>query len=274
LIEEVFIYAHTYGLRSECEEESSVHMASGLVINADDWGFDIATTAASYECIRKERVSSVSAMMWMKDSARAAELALCEGIDAGLHLNLTTEPYEMSSFEKMRSDFQKVASFLRINKFSSLFFNPILIASFKRIVEAQIEEYERLYKNPVGRVDGHHHMHLCSNVLLQNLLPPGVVVRRSFTFSRGEKSALNYKYRSLVDQYLVRRWKIVDKFYALPPMDSLRVEKIINEARNCMVEVETHPVIAGEGSYLLGDQFGRLLDISGVRVESHCRDER
>jgi len=242
-------------------------MMSGLIINADDWGFDKATTDAAHQCFKKRRISSASAMVWMRDSARASSIALSDGLDVGLHLNFTTEPDDVSAPKSLLGDFRRVSLFLRTNKYSSVLFNPLLVSSFKRICEAQFEEYERLYKKPVKRLDGHHHMHLCTNVLLSDLYPRGVIVRRSFTFSRGEKSRLNQVYRSLVDGRLRDKWKTVDQFYALPPMNPLRISKIVRIAQDALVELESHPVRSDEKSFLLGDEFGHMLDSNGVSVE-------
>src|SRR5712671_5161398 len=61
-----------------------------LIVNADDWGRDRSTTAAILNCAVRGVASSVSAMVFMEDSERAAAIAQERGIDAGLHLNLTT----------------------------------------------------------------------------------------------------------------------------------------------------------------------------------------
>jgi len=46
-----------------------------LVINADDWGRDRTTTDKILECTNVGTVSSVSAMVFMEDSERAAALS-------------------------------------------------------------------------------------------------------------------------------------------------------------------------------------------------------
>src|SRR5258708_35665539 len=60
-----------------------------LIVNADDWGQDHESTERTFECLVRGTVSSVSAMVFMEDSVRAAAMACESGIDAGLHLNFT-----------------------------------------------------------------------------------------------------------------------------------------------------------------------------------------
>src|SRR5580704_8891452 len=61
-----------------------------LILNADDWGRDRETTERIFDCVRRGTVSSVSAMVFMQDSERAAGIAREANVDAGLHMNFTT----------------------------------------------------------------------------------------------------------------------------------------------------------------------------------------
>jgi len=53
-----------------------------LIVNADDWGRDVQTTDRMLECLLHRSVSSVSAMVFMADSERAANLASEHKVDA------------------------------------------------------------------------------------------------------------------------------------------------------------------------------------------------
>ena len=55
-----------------------------LIINADDWGRSQAETDAALRCYQGGRITSVSAMVFMADSERAAELAKEKRIGRGL----------------------------------------------------------------------------------------------------------------------------------------------------------------------------------------------
>src|SRR5215472_6978785 len=56
--------------------------AGFLIVNADDWGRDTLTTNSILECSARRAVSSVSAMVFMEDSDRAAKLAREHDIEA------------------------------------------------------------------------------------------------------------------------------------------------------------------------------------------------
>src|SRR5258708_5317705 len=80
--------------------------AGSLIINADDWGRSRDTTDRTLECCERGSISSVSAMVFMEDSERAAALARERGIDAGLHLNFTT-PFSGEVYPAMLREHQQ-----------------------------------------------------------------------------------------------------------------------------------------------------------------------
>jgi hypothetical protein len=213
-----------------------------LIVNADDWGRDRDTTDRTFECFLHGSISSVSAMVFMEDSERAAAMARGRGIDAGLHLNFTTPFSAPSSPARLAQRQGELAAYLRRHRFATVVYHPGLSRCFEYVMAAQLEEFGRLYGAAPGRLDGHHHMHLCANVLLGRLLPPGTIVRRNFSFQRGEKSFGNRLYRKVVDHLLARRHHLADFFFSLPPFEPpSRLRRIFSLARDFVVEVETHP---------------------------------
>jgi chitin disaccharide deacetylase len=229
-----------------------------LIINADDWGRDEDTTDRISDCLIRHTVSSVSAMVFMKDSERAASIARERGIDAGLHLNFTTEFSALHISRRLMEHQQRIAAYLLRRRFNQIIFHPGLRRSFEYVIAAQREEFARLYGGGAQRLDGHHHMHLCTNVLLGKLLPRGAVVRRNFTFQPGEKSLTNRLYREAVDRKLSRRHRIVDFLFSLPPFEpQSRLNRICSLAGQFVVEVETHPVHAAEFRFLTGSDLFR-----------------
>src|SRR5439155_8191496 len=160
---------------------------------------------------------------------------------------------------------RKLATYLRRRPLARVIFHPGLAASFEYVVAAQLDEFRRLYGTAPERLDGHHHMHLCANVLLAGLLPPGTLVRRNFSFQHGEKSLWNRLYRRLVDGILARRHRMVDFFFSLAPLEPPgRLQRIFSLARQFVVEVETHPVNQEEYRFLVAGEIFR--QIGDVRI--------
>lgn len=213
-----------------------------LILNADDWGKDCNTTDRTLDCIRQGSIRSVSAMVFMEDSERAATLVREHEIDAGLHLNLTASFSAINCPSKLVEFQQHIAQYLLRHRFAQTVFHPGLIQAFEYVVTTQLDEFSRLYGRLPSRIDGHHHMHLCANVLLQKLLPPNTIVRRNFSFGAGEKSIWNRLYRRLIDRYLSRRHRLTDYFFSFVPLQKARLQRILSLSRENIVEVETHPV--------------------------------
>jgi hypothetical protein len=135
------------------------------------------------------------------------------------------------------------------------------VRSFEYVAAAQLDEYRRLYGADPVRLDGHHHMHLCANVLLRGLLPSGTLVRRNFSFQPGEKGVVNRKYRGFVDALLSRRHRLVDFLFSLAPLEPPgRLQRIFALAREHVIEVETHPVQPDEYRFLAGGEIFRWIE--------------
>jgi predicted glycoside hydrolase/deacetylase ChbG (UPF0249 family) len=231
-------------------------LRNALIINADDWGRNREATDRTLECFLGKAISSVSAMVYMEDSERGAQLALGNQVDAGLHLNLTTPFSAACGSAELTRHHERVVGYLTRNRFAQVLFHPGLRRSFQYVVAAQLDEFRRLYQKDPNRIDGHHHMHLCANVLLGGLLPEGTIARRNFSFRPGQKSPVNRLYRQGVDSILARRHRLTDFFFSLPPFEPpSRLEQIFSLARRSVVEVETHPVNLDEHRFLTGGEL-------------------
>ena len=239
-----------------------------LIINADDLGRLPDATDRILACHAKTRVTSTSAMVFMQDSERAAGLALASGIEVGLHLNLSERFTAPSVPHSLRGDHDPICRFLKTSKYALLLYHPLLRRQFRSVIEAQFAEFRRLYGREPSHLDGHQHLHLASNILLANLLPEGTKVRRSFSFSSGEKNPVNRLYRAAVDRRLARRHRLTDYFFALaqhPRPD--RLERVTRLAKDANVELMTHPYLQSEYDFLLSDEFGRA--VSAVRLAGY-----
>ncbi len=253
------------GLGPSGLREATKPCLDSIIVNADDWGQDALTTNRSLDCVLQGAVSSVSAMLFMKDSERAADLAREHGVDAGLHLNFTLA-YSAPHCPPLLMEHQgKIGRFLKAHRLAPAIYHPGLASSFEYVVNMQLEEYERQYGAQANRVDGHHHMHLCANVTRQELIPSGTIIRRNISFGPAEKGILNRAYRRRRDRMLARRHRMTDFFFDLHPLEPRqRLSEIVTLATRFDVEVETHPIRDNEYSYLA--KGGLLCGVDGVGV--------
>ena len=231
-----------------------------LIINADDWGRSAAETDAALSCFKERRITSASAMVYMSDSERAARLAGENALNIGLHLNFS-EPFSGSRFpEGLTESHNRIVRYLKGNKYAQLIYNPFLGNAFVSSFQMQCDEFVRLYGKTPAHIDGHHHMHLCANVLLSNLIPSGIRVRRNFSFCPGEKSWLNRMYRRAIDRRLERNYLVTDYFFDLTTsLEQRKLDRVVGLARSTSVELMTHPINQSETDYLLGDEFCGIL---------------
>ena len=240
------------GLPSHADASGAPDATAGLILNADDWGRDHINTDRTYDCFQRGTVSAVSAMVFMEDSERAAERARERGIDAGLHLNFSA-PFTAANSQSAVAERQsRLAWYLLLHPLARVLYHPGLRNDFEYVIAAQLEEYQRLFGCPPDRIDGHHHLHLCSNVVAAALLPAETLVRRNFWFRPGEKSFINRYYRQAVDRRLMRRHRVVDFLVNLQPLREERMEEIVSLAQRHLVELECHPVNQEEYVFLMG----------------------
>jgi predicted glycoside hydrolase/deacetylase ChbG (UPF0249 family) len=231
-----------------------------LIINADDWGRSAAETDAALRCYRQGRITTVSAMVFMEDSERAAELAKENDIDTGLHLNFSEEFSGESCSERLKECHSRIMRFLKRHKYAQLVYNPFLRKAFSYSYEAQVEESVRLFEKSPSHTDGHHHMHLCANLLFSDMIPAGTKMRRNFSFWAGEKNFLNRAYRRLVDRWLARRYRLTDYFFDLTQcIEENKLGRVTSLAKSSNVELMTHPIVPREADYLMSDEFSELL---------------
>lgn len=227
-----------------------------MIINADDWGRTREDTDAAFVCHQRGRITSATAMVFMEDSKRAAALARASNIDMGLHLNLT-EPFSAPVRDNalLRSH-SRIRYFLTGRKYAFLIYNQALRKDFEYVFESQHNEFVRLYGSEPSHIDGHHHLHLCSNILFGNVIPQGQKVRRNFFFWPGEKSFANRAFRALTDSVLAQRYRSTDYFFALSQCgDWNRMTRVAVLAKSSAVELMTHPANEQECQRLLSSSF-------------------
>ncbi len=230
-----------------------------LIINADDFGRTRLATDRIIAACRQGAVTSASTMVFMEDSERAAELAKETGIDTGLHLNFTQQFTRQGRTSHAAEQQEEIGRFLKSNKFAKLFYHPALRRQFRSVFQMQLEEFWRLFGRAPSHFDGHHHMHLCANMLFDQVIPAGEKVRRSLSFFPRQKGWVNCGYRWMVAKWIRRRHESTDYLFALP--DCIRFEgfdQIVALATRANVELETHPEELAESEWLLGGACARM----------------
>jgi hypothetical protein len=104
-------------------------------------------------------------------------------------------------------------------------------------------------------------MHLCTNVLLQGLIPKNEKVRRNFSFWLGEKNIFNIAYRRLIDKWLSARYLVTDYFFDISRLfETNRMFYIFELAKNSTVEIQTHPVNRNEYAILISHEYLSILN--------------
>lgn len=228
-----------------------------LIVNADDLGRSRAETDAAIMCYRRGRITSLSAMVFMEDSERAAGLVKDEGVeDIGLHLNFSQRFTGNVGEGPLGKRHERVVRFLSFSKYALILYNPAVHMDFVYDCKFQLIEYQRLYGKPPSHFDGHQHMHLCTNMLFSGLVPSGARVRRSFSSRAGERGFVKRAYRSAVDKWLGRRYRLTDFFFALAHnLDVGHLKRLRALSENATVELMAHPVKPGEYSFLMSEGY-------------------
>jgi len=231
-----------------------------LIINADDLGISDLASDNIIACHRQGLITSASAMVFMSDSARAAKLAASAGLETGLHLNLT-QPFDGSEGPlRIKEIHPSIVEYFRFRKWSRIIYNPLLGKKLDYVFKAQYDEYCRLFGNAPVKIDGHHHMHLCMNMILGRIIPPGSRVRGNFSFEVGEKHFINRLYRRVVDAWLKRHYCCPDSLFNLEESRDLpKMNRIINLASFSNVELEVHPGRFESYNYLMSSGFRNLI---------------
>lgn len=233
-----------------------------LLVNADDLGCTKDITDGILICYSRKRIHSASAMTFMKDSKRAADLARENQLPIGLHVNFDQHLTSETTSEKLRDHHQVVSDYLKARKWNQVLYNPFLRNSFDYVFQAQWDEFCRLYGNAPQRLDGHHHMHLCMNMLVSGKIPKGIRIRRNFTFYPGEKDPFNRLYRYLVDRWLRSRFFCTDFFFSMAPIDQVKLQRLVLLSKSSDVEIMVHPGVEKEYSFLLSPEWANLISVS------------
>jgi predicted glycoside hydrolase/deacetylase ChbG (UPF0249 family) len=235
-----------------------------LIVNADDLGLGQDETDAILDCFARGAITSTTALMWMPDSARAAELARAAGVPVGLHLNLI-EPYAAPEVPVGVAATQlRVLRRLRSRRAATQLYHPRWARDFEQCIADQLARFEELYGRAPTHVDGHQHMHLAFNALFSRALRPVGKCRRPVNRTALESSAGKRAARALVDRLVRLRFATTDWCMSIRPLHpALGGSGIADELRRAehgSLELLVHPGYADERAVLSSPEWGVLLE--------------
>jgi chitin disaccharide deacetylase len=234
-----------------------------LIVNADDWGYDAATTDAIAAAHRAGAIDSATAMVHMRDSERAARLAGELGLPVGLHLNLM-EPYSAPADEEGRQRQAAVVDRYRSSLASHWLQGPRLFGLVAGCVEDQLNAFGRLYSTQPTHVDGHQHGHLSTAALVTLRRRRVPAIRRSFTFRPSDKPLPRRVLRRALNGCISSTFRSTAGFHSIrtlhPRLGGHGLEDVLASARARDVEIMVHPGFPDECEILLSAAWSRLLD--------------
>lgn len=235
-----------------------------LIVNADDWGIDVATTDAIADSFAANRITSATAMVFMADSERAAGVALKIGLPVGLHLNLSSPFTGNDVPEPVRQTHAALTGRFddRNRQWRRWIPDPTLgRAVIERAVRQQLAQFEELYGRPPTHVDGHKHVHVAPGVARTPALNE-FAMRRGFSELPGSRSPKALA-RHIHHRLFLSRHRSTDHFFSIW---SLRDELLAAEqpaavrlASDDVVEVMAHPGATKERTLLMCDAWAEAL---------------
>lgn len=244
---------------------SSRAAAGLLIVNADDWGHDRATTDAIADCYRQRRISSASAMVFMEDSERAARVASELELPTGLHLNLT-EPFSAESVpQPVRQRQLGAVRVFRVpqRRLRRWVYDPTIQSRTIAWINDQVTEYTTLYRIEPRHVDGHQHVHVSPNVALSRALPDGASLRNFVDFP-GAEQVPRLALRSLRRRMLSMHRRSTAFFYDLralhPILGGQHIDDVLRVSRSRPVELMVHPGRPEELELLLSESWRRTVE--------------
>lgn len=230
-----------------------------LIVNADDLGLDTAVTDAILECFSSGAISSTTALVWMRDSERAAGLARQERIPTGLHLNLI-EPYTAPDVPARVADTQRrVVERLSSGGVGAQLYHRAWSEDFALCISDQLARFRELYGAAPTHLDGHRHMHLVLNALLSRALKPVSRCRRPVNRTPWESATHKRLARSALSLLVRLRFSTTDACFSVrslhPDLGGSGLDQGLARARSSSVELFVHPGYRDELPLLRSDEW-------------------
>jgi predicted glycoside hydrolase/deacetylase ChbG (UPF0249 family) len=229
-----------------------------LIVNADDFGGNRLATDRIAECFAAGAITSTTAMVYMSDSSRAAEIARERQLPVGLHLNVTQELEDPDTPIPVRERQSRLVRYFAGRRVRRFTFNPAINALARRCIADQLECFRGLFGREPIHIDGHNHGHLSPSVLLA--LPSGVHVRTGQAGPEANCAGLAHKARQAL---IAHRQGTTDYFLPIDRLGASPGEQAIEEmlaiADSASLEVMVHPDRDNDFTTLMSDAWKRAL---------------
>lgn len=230
-----------------------------LIVNADDLGLERPVSDSIVECFRSGAITSATALVWMRDSDRAAEIARREQIPTGLHLNLI-EPYTAPDVPPRVAQTQRrVVERLGKGGLGTQLYHRAWSEDFGQCIRDQLSEFTELYGVPPTHFDGHRHMHLAMNALLSRALEPVRRCRRPVNRPSVESASYKRLGRSALNLVVRRRFITTDACFSVrslhPELGGSGLDETLARADLSSVELFVHPGYRDELPLLRSDAW-------------------
>lgn len=241
-------------------------MSGLLIVNADDWGGERRSTEAIDEAFRAGRVTSTTAMVYMEDSGRAAEIAVAAMLPVGLHLNLTQPFTEATAAAPVRERQRRVVAAFHGHgpdgqpgtaRLRRWLYDPRVAKLVGDTLGDQLERFEALYGGPPTHFDGHNYVDTTPNVFLSRALPRGSKMRNTldrYPLDTGA-GAFAREVRQRLRRSRFRSTRYVLHISELELPDDPRLELAVTDS----VEVICHPDHGPEMERLMSDEWAACL---------------
>jgi predicted glycoside hydrolase/deacetylase ChbG (UPF0249 family) len=222
-----------------------------LIINADDMGASRSTTDSVIECFSEGTITSATAMVWMPESDRAAQLARELDLPIGLHLNLTL-PFSGDGVpDGVRQRQLALTSWFDRDSWRAARRHapdPSLITA---AIADQLARFHATFGEPT-HLDGHHHVHIHPAVLKH--LPRKLPIRPPL--DGAARAGLRHRRR-------LRQFRTPDGCLALEQLHpGLGGEGLapLERARERTLEVMVHPSPQRVRDALLANDWRAVVD--------------
>jgi predicted glycoside hydrolase/deacetylase ChbG (UPF0249 family) len=231
-----------------------------LIVNADDFGGNRLATDRIERCFAARRITSASAMVYMSDSLRAAEIARSRDLPIGLHLNLTQPFDDPSTPSPVRERQAKAARHFARGRRARFTYNPFLRDLVESCLADQLARFRESFERQPTHIDGHNHAHLSPTVLLA--LPKKLPVRTAERQPNARPTPGELM-RRVRHAFIERRGLTTECFYAIDPLAAepslSAIEALLTHADRSSVEIMTHPDRDRDFELLMSDDWLRGL---------------